>query len=347
MWNELFVISGSTKSLRVRTKLCASLFPEIYSPGDRHACWIKVSNTDVEQKTMKTIGMIGLGNMGSGMCANLLKAGHNVRAFDLNPDAVTKAEKFGALGTSSASAALAGVDVVVTMLPTGQHVLEVYFGDSGAVHLAAKNALLIDCSTISVEEARQASSFAESAGFTMVDAPVSGGVEAAASGTLTFMVGGNEDGFDRARPILEAMGKTAIHAGAAGNGQAAKIANNMLLGISMIATCEAFNLAEKLGLDAQTFFEISSNASGQNWSMTSYCPAPGPVSTSPSNNEYEPGFAVDMMLKDLKLAADAAETTDAHTAFGALAKATYEELSKAGYGQKDFSVVMRQIKENI
>lgn len=293
---------------------------------------------------MKTIGMIGLGNMGSGMCANLLKAGHNVRAFDLNPEAVANAEQLGAFGAQSASAALAGADVVVTMLPTGKHVLEVYFGESGAIHLANKDALFIDCSTISVEEARQASRFAESAGFNMVDAPVSGGVAAATNGTLTFMVGGNKDGFDRARPMLEDMGKTAIHAGSAGNGQAAKIANNMLLGISMIATCEAFSLAERLGLDAQTFFDISSNASGQNWSMTSYCPAPGPVPTSPANNGYEPGFAVDMMLKDLKLAADAAKNTDAHIAFGTLATETYENLSKAGLGQKDFSVVMRQFK---
>lgn len=292
---------------------------------------------------MTKIAMIGLGNMGSGMCSNLIKAGYKVHAYDLNPAAMQSAMKDGAEAASSIADAVGAADIVVTMLPAGKHVLDVYFGDGGIAESAPQEALFIDCSTIDVEDARNASSQAEAAGFCMVDAPVSGGVAAAAGGTLTFMVGGTEDGFVGAKPILEAMGKTIIHAGAAGNGQVAKIANNMLLGISMIATCEAFDLAEKLGLDAQTFFDISSKASGQNWSMTSYCPAPGPVPTSPANNDYEPGFAVDMMLKDLRLARGAARAANANTPFGELAAKTYERLSAAGLGHKDFSVVMRQL----
>ncbi len=292
---------------------------------------------------MGEIAFIGLGNMGSGMSANLVKAGHTVRAFDLNSDAVAKAVEAGATGASSVAEAVAGAEAVVTMLPAGKHVLEVYFGESGIASHAAPGTLFLDCSTIAVEAAREASAGASEAGFAMVDAPVSGGVAAAAGGTLTFMVGGETTAFERAKPILEAMGKTIVHAGGAGNGQVAKIANNMLLGISMIATCEAFSLAEKLGLDAQTFFDISSKASGQNWSMTSYCPAPGPVPTAPSNNDYEPGFAVDMMLKDLRLARGAAESALANTRFGDLAAEIYERLSEDGKGGKDFSVIMREL----
>lgn len=294
---------------------------------------------------MTKIAMIGLGNMGSGMCANLVKAGNDVTAFDLNPEAVANAEKDGAKAASSIEDAVSGVDVVVTMLPAGKHVLDVYFGDAGISKFVAPGTLFIDCSTIAVEDARKVADLASGDGFVMVDAPVSGGVAAAAGGTLTFMVGGSEEAFERAKPVLEAMGKTIVHAGAAGNGQVAKIANNMLLGISMIATCEAFTLAEKLGLDAQTFFDISSKASGQNWSMTSYCPAPGPVPTSPANKDYEPGFAVDMMLKDLRLARGAAESADAKTQFGELATMIYEQLSDDGLGNKDFSVVMRQLQD--
>ena len=292
---------------------------------------------------MGEIAFIGLGNMGSGMSANLVKAGHTVRAFDLNSDAVAKAVEAGARGASSVAEAVAGAEAVVTMLPAGKHVLEVYFGENGIAAHAAPGTLFLDCSTIAVEAAREASARASEAGFAMVDAPVSGGVAAAAGGTLTFMVGGEATAFERAKPILEAMGKTIVHAGGAGNGQVAKIANNMLLGISMIATCEAFSLAEKLGLDAQTFFDISSKASGQNWSMTSYCPAPGPVPTAPSNNDYEPGFAVDMMLKDLRLARGAAESAQANTRFGDLAAEIYERLSEDGKGGKDFSVIMREL----
>ena len=231
------------------------------------------------------------------------------------------------------------------MLPTGKHVHEVYFSEQGVAANATNGMLFLDCSTIAVEDARAAAKLAKQSGFDMIDAPVSGGVAAAAAGSLTFMVGGSDEAFNRAGPILGAMGKTIVHAGGSGNGQAAKIANNMLLGISMIATCEAFALAEKLGLDAQTFFEISSKASGQNWSMTSYCPVPGPVSSAPSNNDYEAGFAVDMMLKDLRLAKAAAESAEAQTEFGVRAAQIYQQLSDAGQGHKDFSVVMREVRQ--
>ena len=293
---------------------------------------------------MAKIAMIGLGNMGSGMCANLVKAGNAVRAYDLNQAAVKDAVKDGAQGTESIANAVAEADAVVTILPAGEHVHDVYFGVDGIAGAAPAGALFIDCSTIAVEDARSASERADAAGFAMVDAPVSGGVAAAAGGALTFMVGGPSDAFERAKPVLETMGKTIVHAGAAGNGQVAKIANNMLLGISMIATCEAFDLAEKLGLDAQTFFDISSKASGQNWSMTSYCPAPGPVPTSPANKDYAPGFAVDMMLKDLRLAASAAETAEANSRLGSMAATIYEALSEQGLGGKDFSVVMQELR---
>lgn len=293
---------------------------------------------------MKNVAMIGLGNMGSGMCANLVKAGHTVHAYDLNPEAVAMAAKGGAQPTNSIADAVTNAEIVVTMLPAGKHVHEVYFGDGGITAAIPRGALFIDCSTIAVEDARTASKRAEASGFSMVDAPVSGGVAAATAGALTFMVGGAMPAFNRAKPILKGMGKTIVHAGAAGNGQVAKIANNMLLGISMIATCEAFDLAEKLGLDAQTFFDISSKASGQNWSMTSYCPVPGPVPSAPSNNDYEPGFAVDMMLKDLRLARDAAASANANTRFGELAAQLYEKLSADGKGNKDFSIVMRELK---
>ena len=293
---------------------------------------------------MSNIAFIGLGNMGSGMCANLADAGHQVRAFDLNPQAVANAVAAGAMAATDAADCVADAAFIITMLPAGKHVHSVYFDDGGVLASASKDALLIDCSTIAVDEARSAASKAGEQGFSALDAPVSGGVAAANAGTLTFMVGGETADFERARPILEAMGKNVFHAGPSGNGQAAKTANNMLLGISMIATSEAFNLAEKLGLDAQTFFDISSKASGQCWSMTSYCPAPGPVVASPANNDYEPGFTVAMMLKDLRLAQDAADGASASIAFGKQAEQLYAQLDQEGLTGKDFSVVMRHIK---
>lgn len=293
---------------------------------------------------MTKIAFIGLGNMGSGMCANLVKAGFNVHAFDLSAEARANAAAAGATASDTLAEAVSEADVVVSMLPAGKHVLAVYF-DADGVHVhAAPGALFIDCSTIAVDDARNASGQASELNFEMVDAPVSGGTAAADAGTLTFMVGGTPSGFERAKPVLEAMGKNIFHAGGSGNGQVAKIANNMLLGISMIGTCEAFALAEKLGLDAQTFFDISSKASGQNWSMTSYCPAPGPVPTSPANKDYQPGFAVDMMLKDLRLAAEAARSADAVTPLGGASEAIYADLSESGHGGLDFSGVMLKLK---
>jgi 3-hydroxyisobutyrate dehydrogenase len=294
---------------------------------------------------MSNIAFIGLGNMGSGMCANLAAAGHRVRAFDLNPQAVANAVTAGAIASTDTANCVADATFIITMLPAGKHVHSVYFDGGGVLASANKDALLIDCSTIAVNEARSAASKAGDQGFRALDAPVSGGVTAATAGTLTFMVGGRTADFERAKPILDTMGKNVFHAGPSGNGQAAKTANNMLLGISMIATSEAFNLAEKLGLDAQTFFDISSKASGQCWSMTSYCPAPGPVPASPANNHYEPGFTVAMMLKDLRLAQDAAASASANIEFGNQAERFYAQLDEEGLTGKDFSVVMRHIKD--
>lgn len=296
---------------------------------------------------MTNVAFIGLGNMGSGMCANLVRAGHDVCAFDLRPEAIVAAVEAGAVAAETLRAAVERAEVVITMLPAGEHVLSVYFGAEGVVAHAPDGALFLDCSTISVEDARRAATQAEDAGFLMVDAPVSGGVTGAEAGTLTFMVGGSEAGFSRARPLLDIMGTNVFHAGGAGNGQVAKIANNMLLGISMIGTCEAFNLAERLGLDAQTFFDIASTASGQCWSMTSYCPAPGPVPTAPSNRGFEAGFAIAMMLKDLNLARAAAETAEADIPLGGHAGDIYSRLEADGFAGLDFSAVMRRIRGEI
>ena len=285
------------------------------------------------------IAFIGLGNMGGGMAANLAKH-HEVRAFDLSDDAVAKAVEAGCSAAKTLEAAVTRADAVVTMLPAGQHVRAVY---ADVFDLAADGTLMIDCSTVDVDSARAVIGQATEKGFDMIDAPVSGGVKGAADGTLTFMCGGSEKAYARAKPLLEIMGKNVFHAGDAGNGQVAKICNNMLLGIHMIGTCEAFNLAEKLGLDAQTFFDISSTASGQNWSMTSYCPAPGPVESAPSNRGYQPGFAAAMMLKDLRLAKDAASTARVSTPLGAQAEALYALMEAAGEGGLDFSGVMKLI----
>lgn len=289
---------------------------------------------------MSTIAFIGLGNMGLGMASNLAGAGHIVRALDINAAAVAKAVEAGCVEATNARDAVASADFVVTMLPAGKHVELVY---SEVITHAPKGALFIDCSTIDVDTARKVGAEADGAGFAMLDAPVSGGVGGAVAGTLTFMCGGTDAAFTRAKPVLDAMGKNVFHAGGSGNGQAAKIANNMLLGIHMIGTCEAFNLAEKLGLDAQTFFDISSTASGQNWSMTSYCPAPGPVESAPSNRDYAPGFAAAMMLKDLRLAQDAAQSAKAATPLGAQALSLYSLMEAKGSDGLDFSGVMKLI----
>jgi len=288
---------------------------------------------------MATIGFIGLGNMGGGMAANLAKAGHTVRAFDLAEAALARAEESGCTRAGSVAEAVADADVVVTMLPAGAHVRAVY---TEQVFAAAKRKpLLLDCSTIDVVTARAVIAAAAEQGFAMLDAPVSGGIAAANAGTLTFMVGGEAAAFEQARPILEKMGKAVIHAGGAGAGQAAKIVNNMLLGATMVATCEAFALAEKLGLDLQTFYDISSKASGQSWSMTSYCPVPGVGPETPADRDYEGGFASALMLKDLKLAGEAAASVGASVPMGAAAGALYQALVNAGAGGKDFSAMIR------
>ena len=296
---------------------------------------------------MSTIAFIGLGNMGGGMAANLVKAGHDVRAFDLSQDANIKAERAGCTVLGSTFEAIKGADVVVTMLPAGKHVRLTYLGPDGIIENAEKGALLIDCSTIDIGTARAVIKTAADNGLDMVDAPVSGGVAAAAAGTLTFMVGGTKLAFAKAEFVLEKMGKNIFHAGDAGNGQVAKVCNNMLLGISMIGTCEAFALAEKLGLDAQTFYDISSTASGQNWSMTSYCPAPGPVASAPSNRDYAAGFTAAMMLKDLRLAKDAAASANASTPLGEHAEALYTKMEAAQKDDLDFSGIMKLINGSL
>ena len=293
---------------------------------------------------MAKIGFIGLGNMGLPMALNLVKAGHQVAGFDVNGAAVEKLGAGGGAAAASLAAASRDKDAVVTMLPAGQHVQEVYLAADGVLANAASGTLLIDSSTIDVATARQVAEAAEQKGLPMLDAPVSGGVAGAHGGTLTFMVGGSEVAFARGRALMEAMGKTIVHAGGAGNGQAAKICNNMILGASMIAVSEAFLLAEALGLDAQKLFDISSKSSGQCWSLTSYCPAPGLVASSPANRDYQPGFSAAMMLKDLKLAQDAAQTGGVATPLGAAAAAQYGLYCGQGNAGKDFSGIIRFLR---
>lgn len=286
------------------------------------------------------IAFIGLGNMGAGMAANLVKAGHNVRAFDLSEVALGQAKANGCDTFPTAKEAVQGVDAVVSMLPNGGIVSRVFRSD--VIGHAPQDAILMDCSTIDVATARDVEKAAADAGYAMVDAPVSGGIAAASGGTLTFMVGGSDDAFARAEPVLSAMGKAVIHAGGAGAGQAAKICNNMLLGIHMIGTCEAFTMAQKLGLDPQTFYDISSVSSGQNWSMTSYCPVPGVGPQSPADNGYKGGFATALMLKDLKLAMEAAESAGMETPLGAHAKTLYEKFAE-GHSDLDFSAIIKSL----
>ena len=293
---------------------------------------------------MARVAFIGLGNMGSGMAANLAKAGHEVHAFDLSEAALAHAEERGSQRATSAAEACKDADAVVTMLPAGQHVAAVY-RDSVFGHAPA-SAILMDCSTIDVATARSVEEEASAQGYVMVDAPVSGGIAAAEGGTLTFMVGGSVDGFQRAREYLEKMGKAVIHAGDAGAGQAAKIVNNMLLGATMAATCEAFALAKKLGLDQQTFFDISTKASGQSWSMTSYCPVPGVGPETPADRNYEGGFMAQLMLKDLKLAMEAAQAAGAYTPMGAEAEELYQRFVNLGGGPKDFSALIKMIDDS-
>ena len=293
---------------------------------------------------MARIGFIGLGNMGLPMAQNLIKAGHQVEGVDVSQAATDKLKAAGGAVAETAKIAASRADVVITMLPAGQHVREVYLGASGIVENANAGTLLIDCSTIDVETARAVAAAADAKGLLMLDAPVSGGVGGATAGTLTFMVGGSERAFVRAESILQQMGKTIVHAGGAGNGQAAKICNNMILGISMIAVSEGFVLAEKLGLDKQKLFDIASKSSGSCWSMVNYCPVPGPVPTSPANRDYQAGFTAAMMLKDLALAQDAANAAGAATPMGAEAAALYRLYVGQGQAQKDFSGIVNFIR---
>src|SRR5208337_3603794 len=290
---------------------------------------------------MATIGFIGLGNMGLPMAQNLVKSGHVVAGFDLSEYAAERLAVGGGRRANSVLEACTNAEIVITMLPAGEQVRDVYLGPQGVLAAAAAQTLLIDSSTIDVDTAREVASAAEARGLAMVDAPVSGGVSGAQSASLTFMVGGPVEAFERARPVLEKMGKTIVHAGGAGNGQAAKICNNMILGVSMIAVSEAFLLAEKLGLGAQKLFDISSKSSGQCWSMTTYCPVPGPVPTSPANRDYQAGFTAAMMLKDLKLAQDAANSSGASTPMGAEAAELYARFCRDGEGGRDFSGIIQ------
>jgi 3-hydroxyisobutyrate dehydrogenase len=290
---------------------------------------------------MARVAFIGLGNMGGRMAANLAAKGHDVRAFDLSEPALAKAEAAGCLPVASAAAAIEGAEAIVTMLPAGSHVAGVY---ADAIFAgAAPSAVLIDCSTIDVATARRLGEEVATRGFAAVDAPVSGGIAAAQAGTLTFMVGGSAAAFERARPFLDAMGKAVIHAGASGAGQAAKMCNNMILGATMIATCEAFALADKLGLDAQRFYDIASVSSGQSWSMTTYCPVPGVGPETPADRDYQGGFAAALMLKDLRLAMEAADQAGATVALSSEATELYERFVAAGQGGTDFSGIIRTL----
>ncbi len=290
---------------------------------------------------MTRIAFIGLGNMGGPMAANLVKAGHAVAGFDLVPAAVAQAKADGVAVAGSAVEAVAGAEIVVTMLPAGRHVRAVWA--EIAPH-AKQGALLVDSSTVDVESARAVHALAGQAGLASLDAPVSGGTGGAKGATLTFMCGGSKEAFAAARPVLEAMGRKVVHCGGPGAGQAAKICNNMILGISMIGVSEAFALAEKLGLSHQALFDVASTSSGQCWSLTTYCPVPGPVPTSPANNGYKPGFAADLMLKDLKLAQEAAMAAGASTPLGAAAAQLYALYAAAGHGGEDFSGIVRMLR---
>jgi 3-hydroxyisobutyrate dehydrogenase len=297
---------------------------------------------------MARIAFIGLGNMGAPMAANLVKAGHEVHGYDLNAAAVAALAASGVKGAASAGEAATGADVIITMLPAGEHVREAWLHQGGLVEVArtgARKPLLIDCSTIDVASARAVEQAAGEAGLDMLDAPVSGGTAGAAAATLTFMVGGSEAAFARGEPILRAMGRNIFHAGAAGAGQAAKICNNMMLAINMVGVCEGFLLAKSLGLDWAKLHQIAGTSSGQSWALSNYCPAPGPVPAAPSNRDYSPGFMAQLMLKDVKLSQAAAEAGDVATPLAAHALTFYQAAVDQGDGAKDFSVVFRLLGE--
>jgi 3-hydroxyisobutyrate dehydrogenase len=295
---------------------------------------------------MAKIGFVGVGNMGGPMAINLVKAGHEVKCFDLSADAVAKVVAAGGTAAGSATECAQGVDVLCSMLPKGDHVKAVYLGEDGLIACADDNTVFIDCSTIDVAAAREVAGVAKDHGFAMVDAPVSGGVGGAEGGTLTFMCGATDQAMAKVTPILDIMGGKIVHAGGAGNGQAAKICNNMVLGISMIAAGEAFVLAENLGLDHQTFFDIASTSSGMCWPINTYCPVPGPVPTSPANRDYQAGFTAENMLKDLRLSQAAAGDTGTATHMGGQAAELYSQYAEAmEKGAMDFSGIINMIRE--
>ncbi|QND23190.1 3-hydroxyisobutyrate dehydrogenase (plasmid) [Rhizobium leguminosarum bv. viciae] len=291
---------------------------------------------------MARIAFIGLGNMGGPMAANLVKSGHEVLGFDLAASVLKAAEESGVKPASHASRAVKDTEIIITMLPQGRHVLTAW---TDILQTAAQGTLVIDCSTIDVDSSRKAHEMAKASSCLSLDAPVSGGTGGATAGTLTFMAGGTEEAFARAKPILEAMGKKIVHCGEAGAGRAAKICNNMILGISMVGVCEAFVLAEKLGLSHQALFDVASTSSGQCWSINTYCPVPGPVPTSPANNDYRPGFAAALMLKDLRLSQEAALASGASTPLGAEAAQLYALFEKQGNGGRDFSAIIEMFRE--
>ena len=287
------------------------------------------------------ITVLGLGNMGGPMAANLVKAGHQVTGFDLSQHALDEAKAAGLAIASDLKAAVRDAEIVITMLPAGKHVRAVW---SAVLGSAPKGALFIDSSTVDVESARAVHQLADTAGMLSLDAPVSGGTGGAKGATLTFMCGGSDDAFAKGKPVLEAMGKKIVHCGGNGAGQAAKICNNMILGISMVAVAEGFALAEKLGLSSQALFDVASTSSGQCWSLTTYCPVPGPVPTSPANNSYKPGFAASLMLKDMKLSQEAASSAGASTPLGAAATQLYSLYNAMGEGNADISGIINMIR---
>ncbi|MBY0273182.1 MAG: 3-hydroxyisobutyrate dehydrogenase [Alphaproteobacteria bacterium] len=296
---------------------------------------------------MTQIAFIGLGHMGLPMAKNLLKAGHEVTGYDLVPETLETFVKAGGKAGKSIAAAVKGATLVITMLPEGKHVRAAYEGSEGIFNHVQQTALIAECSTIDIETARYIHELAESKGLRLIDAPVSGGVAGAEAATITFMVGGTKTDFEATLPYLELMGKKIIHCGGAGLGQAAKICNNLILGITMIGVSEAFNLAEKLGLEAQTIFDVTSESSAQCWSITKYCPVPGPVPTSPANQDYRPGFTAAMMLKDLKLASQAAQLTSNATPLGEEALSLYTLFCNQGGKEKDFSGIIKFLRGEV
>ena len=292
---------------------------------------------------MATVGFIGLGNMGLPMAGNLAKAGHQVLGFDLVAANVEKARQRGVKAVSSAAEAAKGAECVITMLPAGKDTIAVY-EKAGVLEAAPKGAVMVDCSTIDVASARKAHELAAAKGLLSLDSPVSGGVGGAEAATLTLMAGGAKAAYDKAKPILDKVGRKVVHCGDAGAGQAAKICNNMILAVSMIGVCEGFLLAEKLGLSKEALFDVTSTSSGQCWAITTYCPVPGPVPTSPANKDYKPGFATALMLKDLKLAQEAVRSVGATSPMGAQAAALYQMFQSAGHGGDDFSGIIKMLR---